>query len=152
VRVDRIDSVGDGVFFIDYKTGYDAHPKQWEGERPDDPQLPLYTLLPEAEELKGVAFARVRTGRDMKWMGYQAEDGILPASRSKGNVRELGPLVDEWRETLTRLAEDFASGKADVHPKSFEINCARCAQRLLCRLDPASLLGMVEEEEEDVDG
>jgi ATP-dependent helicase/nuclease subunit B len=152
VRVDRIDKVGEGVFFVDYKTGYIADPKQWIGERPDDPQLPLYALLPEVAELKGVAFARVRAGKDMKWVGYQAEEGILPVSRSKGNVRELGPLVDEWRETLTRLAEDFALGKADVHPKSFEINCLRCAQRLLCRLDPTSLLDEVEEVEEDVDG
>jgi ATP-dependent helicase/nuclease subunit B len=152
VRVDRIDKVGDGVFFVDYKTGYIADPKQWIGGRPDDPQLPLYALLPEVEELKGVAFARVRTGKDMKWVGYQGEEGILPASRSKSNIRDLGPLVDEWRETLTHLAEDFASGKADVHPKSFAINCVRCAQRLLCRLDPASLLDEVDEEEEDIDG
>jgi probable DNA repair protein len=152
VRVDRIDRVGEGVFFVDYKTGYGADPKQWIGDRPDDPQLPLYTLLPEVEELKGVAFAKVRAGRDMKWVGYQSEEGVLPVSRSKGNIRELGPLVVEWRATLTRLAEDFASGKADVQPKSFEINCARCAHRLMCRLDPTSLLGTVDEEEEDVDG
>jgi len=152
VRVDRIDRVSEGVFFVDYKTGYIADPKQWIGERPDDPQLPLYALLPEAEELKGMAFARVRAGRDMKWVGYQAEEGILPASRSRGNIRELGSLVEEWRGTLTRLAEDFAAGKADVHPKSFEVNCARCVQRLLCRLDPTTLLDTVEEEEDEVDG
>ena len=152
VRVDRIDTVGEGVFFVDYKTGYAADPKQWIGERPDDPQLPLYTLLPEAHELKGVAFAKVRAGRDMKWIGYQAEEGILPvASRSKVNVRDITSLVDEWRGTLARLAEDFAAGRADVRPKSFEVNCMRCAQRLLCRLDTASLIVATEDEEGDVD-
>ena len=79
VRVDRVDTVGDGLFFVDYKTGADVDPKQWSGPRPDDPQLPLYTLLAEADELKGVAFAKVRAGRDMKWQGYQAEEGILAA-------------------------------------------------------------------------
>jgi ATP-dependent helicase/nuclease subunit B len=154
VRMDRVDKVGEGVFFVDYKTGYAADPKQWIGERPDDPQLPLYTLLPEAEELKGMAFAKVRTGRDMKWLGYQVEEGILPASpRSKPNVRNMASLVEEWRGTLMRLAEDFAAGKADVRPKSYEQNCTHCAQRLLCRLDPTTLLDAMEEEEvEDVDG
>jgi ATP-dependent helicase/nuclease subunit B len=66
VRVDRVDRVGDGLFFVDYKTGADVDPKQWSGPRPDDPQLPLYTLLAEADELKGVAFAKVRAGQDMK--------------------------------------------------------------------------------------
>jgi ATP-dependent helicase/nuclease subunit B len=155
IRVDRIDTVGEGVFFVDYKTGYTAHPKQWIGERPDDPQLPLYTLLPEADELKGVAFAKVRAGHDMKWLGYQAEEGILPLSKSKANVRDMASLVEEWRGTLTLLAEDFAAGRADVRPKSFELNCKRCAQRLLCRIDPTTLLASVNEdldEEEDVDG
>lgn len=154
VRMDRIDNVGEGVFFVDYKTGYAAHPKQWAGERPDDPQLPLYSLLPEAEELKGVAFAKVRTGRGMQWIGYQSEEGILPASKSKANIRDLASLVEEWRGTLTRLAEDFAAGKAEVRPKSFELNCTRCTQRLLCRIDPNSLRTAVDEDDEgeDVDG
>jgi RecB family exonuclease len=154
VRIDRIDRVGNGVFFVDYKTGYAVDPKQWAGERPDDPQLPLYSLLPEANELKGVAFAKVRAGREMKWAGYQTEEGILPSSpRSKPSVRDMTPLVEEWRRTLTQLAEDFATGRADVQPKSFEQNCVRCAQRLLCRLDPTSLLITEDDEDlEDVDG
>jgi ATP-dependent helicase/nuclease subunit B len=139
VRVDRVDTVGDGLFFVDYKTGADVDPKQWSGPRPDDPQLPLYTLLAEAAELKGVAFAKVRAGRDMKWHGFQAEEGILPLSRSKTNIRDIASLAEEWRQVLTQLAEDFAAGEAGVHPKSFEINCTRCAQRLLCRIDPSSL-------------
>jgi ATP-dependent helicase/nuclease subunit B len=137
VRVDRIDGVDGGVFLVDYKTGYAADPRQWDGPRPDEPQLPLYALLAETEELKGVAFAKVRAGREMKWQGYQAEAGILPVSRAR-NVRDLGPLVEQWRETLTRLAENFAAGRADVSPKSYAVNCPHCAQRLLCRFNPAS--------------
>jgi ATP-dependent helicase/DNAse subunit B len=149
VRVDRIDAVGEGVFFVDYKTGYAADPKQWAGPRPDDPQLPLYTLLTEAEELKGVAFAKVRAGREMKWLGYQAEEGILPTSRA--NVMDMASLVEQWRKTLTRLAEDFAAGKADVLPKSYEQNCTHCAQRILCRVDPASLQPAAENVEDEVE-
>lgn len=155
VRMDRIDKVGEGVFFVDYKTGYAADRKQWNGDRPDEPQLPLYTLLTETDELKGVAFAKVRTGRDMKWSGYQSEEGILPTSRSKANVRDLTWLVDEWRGSLTQLAADFATGRADVRPKNFEVNCIHCAQRLLCRIERASVQSNVEENAvigEDVDG
>lgn len=149
VRVDRVDSVGDGLFFVDYKTGANVDPKQWVGDRPDDPQLPLYTLLAEAEELRGVAFAKVRAGHDMKWHGYQAEEGILPRSRT--NVRYISSLAEEWRRVLTQLAEDFANGRADVHPKSFAVNCARCAQRLLCRIDPSSLQNTADEAGEEVE-
>ena len=95
VRVDRVDTVGDGLFFVDYKTGADVDPKQWSGPRPDDPQLPLYTLLAEADELKGVAFAKVRAGQDMKWHGYQTQEGILPPSRSKTNIRDIGAISNE---------------------------------------------------------
>ena len=151
VRVDRVDTVGEGLFFVDYKTGADVDPKQWSGPRPDDPQLPLYTLLAEADELKGVAFAKVRAGRDMKWHGYQAQEGILPLSRSKTNIRDIASLAEEWRHVLTQLAEDFAAGKAEVHPKSFEINCTRCAQRLLCRIDPSSLGEFAEEVSEEAE-
>ena len=88
-------------------------------------------------------------------MGYQSEEGILPSSRSKANIKDMASLVEEWRGTLDQLARDFASGNADVSPKSFEKNCARCAQRLLCRVDPAALTGSSDEaaeEEEDVLG
>jgi RecB family exonuclease len=149
VRVDRLDLVEGGVVLVDYKTGADVDPKQWAGARPDDPQLPLYTLLAEADELKGVVFAKVRAGQQMKWHGYQAEEGILPKSRM--NVRDIALLAEEWRETLTRLAEDFAKGKADVSPKSFEVNCKHCVQRLLCRVDPASLLGGAEDVDEEAE-
>ena len=143
VRVDRVDAVSDGLFFVDYKTGASVDPKQWAGPRPDDPQLPLYTLLAEPDELKGMAFAKVRAGREMKWHGYQAMEGILPGSKS--NVRDIAALADEWRHVLVHLAEDFAAGRADVRPKSFATNCVRCAQRLLCRVDPASLLEFADE-------
>jgi ATP-dependent helicase/nuclease subunit B len=152
VRVDRVDSVRDGLFLVDYKTGASVDPKQWLGTRPDDPQLPLYTLLAEADELKGVAFAKVRAGRDMKWHGYQAEEGILPRSKSKANIRDIAALAEDWRRVLIQLAEDFAAGRADVQPKSFEVNCVRCAQRLLCRVDPSTLQEFADESGEEAEG
>jgi ATP-dependent helicase/nuclease subunit B len=74
----------------------------------------------------------------MTWSGYQAEAGILPQKRPF--TVDLDILVDEWRQNLAMLAEDFADGRATVGPRDFALDCARCAQRLLCRVNPANLL------------
>jgi ATP-dependent helicase/nuclease subunit B len=151
VRMDRIDRVGDsennGFVYVDYKTGASANPTSWGGPRPDDPQLPLYALLSEPGELKGLAFAKVRAGKGMAWLGYQSEAGILPMKRP--STVDLDTLIEEWRHTLTTLAEDFANGRATVSPKDFATNCARCAQRLLCRVNPELLFITPEDEAGD---
>ena len=54
-------------------------------------------------------------------------------------AESLEAQVSEWREVLTALAEDFHSGEARVDPKQYPQTCAHCEQRLLCRLDPATL-------------
>jgi ATP-dependent helicase/nuclease subunit B len=153
VRMDRIDQVEGGFVLVDYKSGASGDPKEWEGDRPDDAQLPLYALQYQPEELKGMVFAKVRVGKEMKWTGVQAEAGILPKATAK-NTRDIGALVEEWSGTLTVLAEDFARGRAEVRPKSYAVNCARCGQRLLCRLDPTTLLAAEDDgdDEEDLDG
>jgi ATP-dependent helicase/nuclease subunit B len=149
VRVDRIDQVplddGQlGTVLVDYKTGYASDPAQWEGYRPDDPQLPLYSLITTGD-LKAIAFARVRAGKEAKWAGYQSIPNILSPKKTE----DLDAKVNEWRVVLTHLAEDFFSGKADVSPKDFSLNCKRCAQRLLCRLNPESLFSESDESDED---
>jgi ATP-dependent helicase/nuclease subunit B len=142
VRVDRIDQVAGGVLFVDYKTGAAPHPTAWNEDRPDEPQLPLYaSFLPQPEELRGLAFAKLRSGSEMKILGVQSEAGILPASRSN-EIIDMPLRVEDWRQVLTILAYDFAEGRAYVRPKSYAINCVRCGQRLLCRLDPVTLLAI----------
>ena len=150
VRVDRIDRVADGHLFVDYKTGASADPRQWEDTRPEEPQLPLYALLSQPGELKGVAFAKVRAGKSMSWLGYQSDPGILPMKRPK--IVDLDLAIETWRTTLASLAQDFASGIADVNPKDFAVNCTRCAQRLLCRINPEAFLANEEAEEEQTGG
>ena len=146
VRFDRIDQLDEGFVLVDYKTGASGHPRQWKGDRPDDPQLPLYALPYEPGELKGLAFAKVRAG-EMKWLGYQAEAGILPPSRVN-EVLELAPTIEQWRAVLTQLAHDFADGHAGVNPINYPQTCEHCPQRILCRLDPASL-SATEDADED---
>jgi ATP-dependent helicase/nuclease subunit B len=160
VRMDRIDRVpipsedpthpAEGFVYVDYKTGAHPSPSDWEGPRPDDPQLPLYTLTAQPGELHAVLFAKVRPGRDAKWTGYQSSSGIFPDKRG-ASVVPLDDVVAAWRTVLTQLAEDFAHGRAHVSPKSFAVNCQVCAQRLLCRLDPASLLDILPDDDSDDD-
>ena len=157
LRLDRMDRIGvddegeDEVVLVDYKTGASAHPNLWQGNRPDEPQLPLYALHPPSGSVKAIAFAKVRPGKQMKWSGYEAEPGILPKAR--GNAADLNQLIADWRVTLTQLAQDFADGKAFVDPKAYPDTCDRCGQRLLCRLDPATLREQDNEESvEEPDG
>jgi probable DNA repair protein len=148
VRMDRVDHAAGGEVLIDYKTG-SASPNDWLTERPDAPQLPLYSILSEADRLKGVAFGLVRAGEGRGLKGYATEEGLLHSKSTR--LKEAATLeaqVERWREVLFRLAEDFYSGNASVAPKNYPKTCERCDQRILCRLDVLSL----EENEEDDTG
>ncbi len=136
VRVDRVDIGEGGDIIIDYKTGV-AKPSEWLTDRPEAPQLPLYAVLSAAEQLEAVAFGQVRAGKDMGLQGF--------ATSSNAGIRvprqhpaDLEQQVEEWRQVLTSLAEDFYNGDIRVRPKNFPSTCTYCAQRLLCRVDPAS--------------
>jgi probable DNA repair protein len=147
VQPDRIDEVEEGVVLVDYKTGYHAHPSNWLGERPDDPQLPLYSLLIEPQKLRALLFGRLRPGSEMKWQGLAANQTVLPSQRRQ-TIADLELRRSEWETVLTTLAEDFSAGRADVDPKSVVVNCNGCAQRLLCRIDPTTFTGPAADEAE----
>jgi ATP-dependent helicase/nuclease subunit B len=143
VQPDRVDEVEGGIVLVDYKTGVSVRPANWDGDRPDDPQLPLYALLTEPGKLQAMLFGRVRPGSEMKWQGLMANQTILPKARQR--FVDLDVRRGEWQSVLTTLAENFAAGRADVDPKSFTVNCDGCRQRLLCRVDPV-VLGIAADE------
>jgi probable DNA repair protein len=147
LRIDRVDETEGGELVIDYKTGR-AATTDWLSERPDAPQLPLYAVMSDAARLGGVAFARLRVGKEMGWKGFVAGDGVL-LKPDKLKTESFAAQVDEWREVLTKLAEQFAAGEASVRPKSYPKTCTHCGQRLLCRVVGAAL---EETEEEDLPG
>lgn len=116
-RVDRVDRFPDGSeAILDYKTGQVAA-NPWDGDRPDEPQLPAYAVSHPAR-VSGLAFALVSKG-EMRL------SGILDAARL--------PL-DEWRRVLTDLANDFADGAAAVDPKNFPGTCEYCGAASICRV------------------
>ena len=152
VRVDRVDETRGGDLVIDYKTGL-VETKDWLSSRPDEPQLPLYAMVSEAEVLGGVAFGLMRAGK-MEMKAFVANENVLiqPKKRPPMDRESFAEQVEEWREVLTKLAEDFYRGDARVRPKNFPVTCTHCGQRVLCRLDAAALSGDDESETEGIDG
>src|SRR5580698_5055980 len=60
-RADRVDALPDGrEIILDYKTGQ-LKASAWAGDRPDEPQLPLYCATSE-KPVAGAAFAVIRIG------------------------------------------------------------------------------------------
>jgi RecB family exonuclease len=135
VRIDRVDRLGDGArILIDYKTGA-ANP-DWRGERPDNPQLPIYALLlPEA--LVAVAYAKVNAS-EPRFVAESERPKILPRvqiSELEG-VPRFADLVAVWSRRLERIAGEFAAGRAEVAPTLKA--CKHCDLHGLCRV-PAAL-------------
>jgi ATP-dependent helicase/nuclease subunit B len=133
-RIDRMDRLLEGEMrgshvLIDYKTGSGLTPQMWRGARPDEPQLPFYALT-SGENVKAVAFARVRPGQ-MRFMGYAEDKSALPKLTHFSDWPEL---VAEWQASLTGLANEFASGAASVDPKNGLKTCRNCDLQTLCRV------------------
>ncbi len=137
LRVDRIDRVDGGRFILDYKTGK-VSSAMWGGERPQEPQMPLYGVHGPVDDLRGVVFAQVRAG-EMTFAGRvkdAARTLIGNLSAHSGLVRN--PLDDEilgeWSDALSGLADQFLAGNAAVAPKHYPKTCKHCALPRLCRV------------------
>ena len=155
MRVDRIDHVetadGPVSLLIDYKTG-EAERSGWFGDRPDAPQLPVYAIAGGIADVRGIAFGRVRVGRNgMDFQEMLADRSLLGIGSSQRNEPGFDERMAEWQRDLTALAEAFARGDAAVEPKDYMTTCKGCASRLLCRVDVAKLEpddDLLEEEDE----
>nr|VFK20691.1 MAG: probable DNA repair protein [Candidatus Kentron sp. LPFa] len=138
IRVDRVDRVEGGEhLLLDYKTG-DAGIGGWFGERPAEPQLPLYAIL---DGYDGIGFALVRRGgigfegiARIKDMAPRIETVQGTKSRAAKGFRDWDALRGEWHRILLSLAEAFARGDAAVDPKSPQESCRNCDLPSLCRI------------------
>jgi probable DNA repair protein len=143
-RVDRMDRLDDGSHaIIDYKTGSRVTANDWLGDRPDDPQLPMYAVTAQ-EELSALAFAKLRAG-DMKFSGLSLREKQIPGVKAAKN---WGGLVHTWKGVLENLATSYAAGDAHVDPKRGLTTCRNCDLQPLCRVhEKLSALGEEEGDE-----
>jgi probable DNA repair protein len=136
VRIDRVDRLADGSrVLIDYKTGRPT--ADWRGERPDNPQLPIYALL-RPEALVAVAYGRVNAAE----CTFVAETERRAVFKPWGQpstlegMPSLAALIEVWSGRIAKLAADFAAGHAAVAPTVHA--CKTCFLHGLCRV-PAAL-------------
>jgi probable DNA repair protein len=146
--IDRIDELPDGrKVIVDYKSGK-VTPSHWFGERPDDPQLPLYSAI-EGGEIAAVLFAQIKAG-DLGFKGVVQDENLipgLPPSKGRTQLKEImsqwPAVLTDWQKTIAQLAADFKAGHAAVDPKRGVTTCdaSYCELMPLCRIHEQKELG-----------
>lgn len=142
VRYDRIDELiatdqeNQGLVVLDYKSGL-SDIKAWAGDRPDEPQVPLYSIL-QGERLRAAVLAQLHV-KEVAAKGIGEEAGlfaklITPDRFADKTLADWPAVLDFWRATLERLAQDFIRGEAQVDPKHAVTTCRFCDLHSLCRI------------------
>jgi ATP-dependent helicase/nuclease subunit B len=107
LSLDRLDEVDGHPVVIDYKTG-NVSSTAWHGDRPKDPQLPLYVLASEPMP-EGCFFGHLK-GTKFKYLGISKDpiiSGLKPAD-------DWQLQIDQWQTAINQLAQEFILGKASV--------------------------------------
>ena len=144
-RIDYVDNVG--FVIIDYKSGSKSS-NSWFGDRPDEPQMPIYALA-EQNKVVALVYANLKPG-DFSFNGVSKALNIFPGVKAYDDLSEhlrkglsWAELMPYWREQLNAIAEDFKSGLAVPDPKHGLVTCNFCEMQTLCRIhanpDRASL-------------
>jgi probable DNA repair protein len=138
VRVDRIDEVlPNKKLIIDYKTGKNNDTNDWFTTRPEEPQLPLYTLI-DPEQTVGITFAQLSAVKP----GFKGVSGTkldidgvsLVTEIKKAESDNWVQQIESWKITLQNLSSDFQQGVAHVDPKHPVETCNYCKLQPLCRI------------------
>jgi len=119
LKVDRIDRMPSGKYVVlDYKTSDNLNVDDWDGDRPDAPQLPLYAVK-SGHQVEGVYYAKL-VPRGSKLLGHVGE--------------ALAWREPEWRRVVDQLGSSFLRGDAAVDPKYAGKTCELCDLHSLCRI------------------
>lgn len=150
LRVDRIDRLADGKqLIIDYKSGRKKSAGVWRGDRPDEPQLPMYAIAREPPP-DGIAFAHLHKGGSA-FVGLAERPEIAPGIGDVGAMKEpiaWNDLLAQWKKAIGDLVAGFARGDARVDPKTGAA-CRHCEVMPLCRLHELKPLGAIEEADDE---
>ena len=93
LKVDRIDRMPSGKYVVlDYKTSDNLNVEDWDGDRPDAPQLPLYAVK-SGRDVEGVYYAKLVPARDK---AVRVTAGEALAWREP-----------EWRRVVDQLGVQF---------------------------------------------
>ena len=156
LRADRIDQLPDGSrLLLDYKTG-NVSTASWDGDRLDDPQLPLYATYGNVENVSGILFARIRSGKiDFEGRVRDAHAQLSADIRSKKALIThpySDAMRDEWARALASLGDEFLRGEAAVAPRDTKV-CTFCDLHSLCRVAESAFVPVAldEDGEEDAD-
>ena len=140
LRPDRIDEFADGRrVVIDYKTRAPSRTR-WLGERPREPQLPLYSLLDPS--IQGIAFAELSTTDPVRFIGLGEELGLGNGEdksleqQTRSVAATWAELVAQWEDSLRQLAVEFMAGVSAVSPQPGA--CDYCDLASLCRINELS--------------
>ena len=135
-RMDQIDDVGFAI--IDYKSGVQSS-NSWFGDRPDEPQMPIYALA-EKNKVVAVVYANLKPGNH-SFNGISKSQDIFPGIKAYDELSEFrrrgmswAELMPYWREQLNAIAEDFKAGLAVPDPKKGSQTCNYCEMQSLCRI------------------
>ncbi len=136
LAIDRIDRLASGErVLLDYKTGK-VTSRDWLGERPSDPQLPLYCLT-TIGDVSGIAYASLKPN-DLKFQGITKGEEVLPGVKSADKQRKEAhgwdTQLDEWQDSLSALADEFIQGFIALNPKSGAATCLHCDFASICRI------------------
>ncbi len=138
LKLDRLDKLEDGrLLVIDYKTGQVAA-RQWFGERPEEPQLPLYASVIQ-EPLAGILFAQLHP-KELGFKGVCEESEWIPKVKGYEDMtqtREMSSwsaVLANWKTTVEKLGTDFRTGMADADPLKPGETCRYCELSTLCRI------------------
>jgi probable DNA repair protein len=128
LRVDRLDQLPDGrQVLVDYKSG-EADVKDWWGERPGDPQIPLYAQV--LDPAPGALTYALLSAEGCQFAGVSSTPVALAGLDP---VQDWPAQLAAWRRVIERLGREFAAGHAAVDP--LRTACTTCHLHAFCRID-----------------
>ena len=128
VRIDRIDKIEGSKWVIDYKSSLPAS-KSWKEDRPQEPQLLLYSLSDEA--INALFFMQLKSGK-LQFSGLSEADLGIPGVSFLKKEESWANRTSHWKSQLTALIEEFQEGHCPPQPSSQSI-CQFCDFQNLCR-------------------